>query len=50
MQRYGLDSFATVQTEAKMIKTAADNKPNGITAALVGRDDWDGQASPTTLP
>jgi len=39
MQRYRLNSPATVQSEAKMIKTAAANKPNGIKGVLAGRDD-----------
>jgi hypothetical protein len=39
MERCRLDSPATFQSEAKMIKTAAVNKPNGIKGVLVGGDD-----------
>ena len=50
MVRSRLDSLVAIQSKAKMIMTAAANKPSGIKGALPGRDDLDGQASPETLP
>jgi hypothetical protein len=37
--RHRLDSPATVQSEAKMIKTARRQQANGVKGVLVGGDD-----------
>jgi hypothetical protein len=39
MVRSRLDSLVAIQSKAKMIMTAAANKPSGIKGALAGRDD-----------